>query len=96
MDEFTFKLSHPITDEEWNLITDAELERTNDIEFTTPSGKKVLFQKVKHGRWEPLVRTIGGERYVGDVCSVCGDWQDIGIHNYCPHCGARMDGDPDA
>ena len=47
MNEFKFKLSHPITAEEWNLITDAELEHTNIVEFTTPSGKTVPFQKVK-------------------------------------------------
>ena len=51
---------------------------------------------VKHGKWEPLVQTIDGARFVGDVCSECGWWKAMGVYNYCPHCGARMDGDPDA
>lgn len=47
---FTMQLNSPITDEQWNAITDAELEHSNEIEFTTPSGKKVVFRKVREGR----------------------------------------------
>ena len=42
---FQMELSSPITDEEWAIITDAELERTSEITFNTPSGKKVAFIK---------------------------------------------------
>lgn len=42
---FQMELSSPITDEEWAIITDAELERTSEITFNTPSGKKVVFIK---------------------------------------------------
>lgn len=57
----------------------------------TPNDKPVEYAQVKHGRWvhkygdgheEPAI--TGGE------CSICGY-----IHtatNYCPNCGARMDG----
>lgn len=44
---------------------------------------------VVHGRWSEE----DTERY---VCTVCGKWFFIdsgdGDMNYCPHCGAKMDG----
>lgn len=43
-------------------------------------------KKVEHGEW-----------INGLFCSVCGYLYDTGeyakIHNYCPNCGAKMDGD---
>ena len=55
---------------------------------------------VKHGRWiadkveafSPLTE----EPYLLDVlqCSVCGEYFDVSeARNYCPNCGARMDGE---
>lgn len=40
------------------------------------------FVPVRHGRWS------GGDY---DKCSVCGGLE-LGRTNYCPNCGARMDG----
>jgi len=48
---------------------------------------------IKHGRWkhEHLVST-GGGTYEVVRCSLCG-WQYPTFEtNFCPHCGARMDG----
>lgn len=50
---------------------------------------------VVHGRW------IEQEKYTFGVmydCSICGDRILDNGHswNYCPNCGARMDGDDDA
>lgn len=50
---------------------------------------------VVHGRW------IEQEKYTFGVmydCSICGDRILDNGHswNYCPNCGARMDGDSDA
>lgn len=50
---------------------------------------------VVHGRW------IEQEKYTFGVmydCSICGDRILDNGHswNYCPNCGARMDGDGDA
>lgn len=95
MDEFKMELNSPITDEQWNAITDAELEHSKEIEFTTPSGKKVLFQKVKHGEWMrgdkmkdyPRIPYKPWMTY----CSECGAMSII-LHNFCPDCGAVMDG----
>ena len=56
--------------------------------------------EVKHGRWilgivEPGYCTPGGNRPW--VCSECGEiksWRlDKPTENYCPNCGARMDGE---
>lgn len=44
-----------------------------------------------HGRWlnvEPAPHDLW---YA--TCSVCGDRQMIEVANYCPNCGARMDGE---
>lgn len=55
-------------------------------------------QLVKHGRWESPVSVGNGIKF----CSVCRNeayWDtDYGqqLFDYCPYCGARMDGDTDA
>jgi predicted RNA-binding Zn-ribbon protein involved in translation (DUF1610 family) len=45
--------------------------------------------EVKHGKWIP--------KGIADKCSVCGRWlvieQASADLNYCPHCGAKMDGE---
>ena len=48
-------------------------------------------EPVRHGRWER------GDNFK-PKCSVCGEfhlyaWPDHKKCNYCPNCGARMDGD---
>lgn len=48
---------------------------------------------VKHGRWsESILRSPDGSWKIrGFSCSVCGGLC-IGESNYCPNCGAKMDG----
>ena len=43
---------------------------------------------VRHGRW-----MFGGDGIV--ECSVCNETYDVNMlpRNYCPNCGAKMDGD---
>lgn len=38
-DKFTFTLKNPITDEQWDKITDADFEHTDRIWFETKNGK---------------------------------------------------------
>lgn len=45
MDNFEFTLHSPITDEEWDLLTDVNLDHTDNITFQTKNGKKVRFVK---------------------------------------------------
>ena len=82
--------------EEWDQITDVEFEKTNEIEFCTPKGNKVLFQKVRHGHWEHIPNTPEWR------CSICGyrisgfiernGFTPMGCNvNYCSRCGALMD-----
>lgn len=44
--EITMQLSHPLAEEQWDTITDADLEHTNSIWFHTKHGKVVEFVKV--------------------------------------------------
>ena len=59
--------------------------------------KSVDVEEVKHGEWiaKPSAhiskkgRVIHYDRY---KCSVCGVWNGRHKPNYCPKCGAKMDG----
>ena len=50
-DELTLTLSSPITEEEWDLISDVDFDHTDRIWFNTKHGKKVEFVKIP--RWIP-------------------------------------------
>lgn len=47
---------------------------------------------VRHGRWELKRHKLFGNSY-DYVCSACGCDYALAEYNYCPHCGAKMDGD---
>ena len=44
---------------------------------------------VRHGKW---VDDSNGIEGAWNYCSVCGE-QAIDLYDYCPNCGARMDGE---
>lgn len=44
-DSFEFTLHNPLTQEDWNKISDAELENTMSIMFQTPQGRQVKYIK---------------------------------------------------
>ena len=56
---------------------------------------------VVHGRWinEPPYLSVGGDYLKAQECSVCRSFyvsdghKPYSNHNYCPYCGANMDGD---
>jgi len=48
MNSFEFTLHSPITDEEWDMITDVNFDHTDSITFQTKNGKKVKFVKEGH------------------------------------------------
>lgn len=52
-------------------------------------------QEVRHGRWEDEVYTSWPLKIYGHKCSVCRAITPVseGKNNYCPNCGARMEGD---
>lgn len=95
------ELSSPISDEQWATITDAELERTSEITFETPSGRKVVFIKKRFGEWrdtQPNTHEFKKDA-LSRMCTACGKL--AGKHKYktyrfCPWCGAEMKEDTDA
>jgi len=44
-DSFEFTLHSPLTKEDWEKISDAELENTMSVTFQTPSGRQVKYIK---------------------------------------------------
>jgi len=45
-DTFEFTLNNPLTEEQWDTITDVDFDRTDRITFHTKHGKGVEFTKV--------------------------------------------------
>ena len=45
-DTFEFTLDNPLTEEQWDMITDVDFDRTDRITFHTKHGKEVEFAKV--------------------------------------------------
>lgn len=49
--------------------------------------------EIRHGKWEPRADCAGFVRCsVCHDCNIYDDWVDGNKWNYCPNCGARMDG----
>lgn len=45
-DTFEFTLNNPLTEEQWDMISDVDFDRTDRITFHTKHGKEVEFAKV--------------------------------------------------
>ena len=92
-DTFEFTLNNPLTEEQWDMIADVDMERTDNITFHTKHGKEVEFAKVRHGKWKKSGNW--GRVYKCDQCGSYLDFDGVnagrGSANYCPNCGARMD-----
>ena len=89
MDEMTLTLNSPITEEQWDALTDVDFDNTEEIYFHTKHGKEVYFVKQKIGKWMP--DATGWEF----CCSECGYSVMFGgeanTFKYCPECGAKME-----
>lgn len=46
-DSYEFTLHSPLTKEDWNKISDVELENTPSVTFQTPQGRQVRYIKCK-------------------------------------------------
>ena len=84
------------------LLEDIKAAAGNDIMGTMVAGTLTRFVKkqpaidaapVVYERWEPF----GGKYSSRKKCSCCGwDGQEwIKFYNFCPNCGAKMDGGND-
>lgn len=89
--ECELKLSNPLTEEEWDSLTDVDMEHTLSVEFTTKHGQTVRYIKERHGRWVDIPDRPEWDQ---KQCSLCGDIRCC-QGNYCPNCGATMDGGND-
>ena len=64
----------------------------DDVLAIIADEKTVDAVEVVHGRWEHKKHKLFGNTY-DYVCSVCGCDYALAEYNYCPNCGAKMDGD---
>lgn len=94
--EMKLMLNSPITEEQWDAITDVDFDHTSEIMFRTKHGKEVTFVKRPTGHWIEREETYGDLYYECSECKepfvlIDGTPQD-NLYNYCPNCGARMEG----
>ncbi len=90
-DEMALTLNSPLTDEQWDAITDVDFDRTDRIWFHTKHGKEVEFAKVV--RCKDCKYLPGKSRAYADDDPVetyihCGH---LGENGYCSF--AKMDDD---
>ena len=73
---------------QYNEAWQDALDRAEGAIFNLPSAQP----EQKKGKWIPH-EDEDGEHY-GDKCSECGEWyvMPYGKTNFCPNCGARMEG----
>ena len=100
-DEIKFTLHNPLTEEEWDMITDVDFDHTSEITFHTKHGKEVVFVKRKTGKWigyniekDGWKRTDGSPVFMS--CSECNGlvFNNGSSHwNFCPNCGSYNGGE---
>lgn len=87
------------TVEQNNELSATEANRLGWLKEMFQMTPTIEAEPVRHGRWieDRLVTTNGGT-YGVRRCSLCeAYYQDVGYGwDYCPECGARMDGDDNA
>ena len=67
------------------------MERARDSAEDAPAADVA---PVVHGRWETHPQHYGFDRCsVCHDCIIANDWADGLKWNYCPNCGAKMDGE---
>ena len=76
-DSFEFTLHNPLTEEDWNKISDAELDHTESITFQTPQGRQVRY--IKCDVLDKIRAEIQGLRNCSCSCSdgIIDDVEDI-------------------
>lgn len=75
----------------WNDITDQPI-----FEYIIEHTPTAYVKEVKRGRWETIPdysQALTAYRHICSECKIV--YKDIRPygHNYCPNCGAKMDGD---
>ena len=88
----TLTLNSPITEEQWDAITDVDFDNTDKIYFHTKHGKEVYFVKRKKGKWINHRNDNGHNIADCSKCKEAMQWFDDDIKpKFCPNCGAKME-----
>ena len=73
----TLELNSPITEEQWDMLTDVDFDHTPSVTFHTKHGKDVEFVKVvrcedcKHYKiWQLKADYTEDKRYKPSVCTI--------------------------
>lgn len=89
--EMKLMLNSPITEEQWDAITDIDFDHTSEVMFRTKHGKEIVFVKKKKGHW------MNDDGIF--ICSCCNSGYEeqptlMGkpMFEWCPVCGAKMEG----
>ena len=92
----TLTLNSPITEEQWDVLTDVDFDNTEEIYFHTKHGKEVYFVKRKTGKWLDAVLPNDNGGLPVEVCDQCNTFFPLaftgGGLKFCPNCGADMNG----
>lgn len=78
-DSFEFTLHSPLTKEDWNKISDAELENTMSITIQTPQGRQVKYIKCEtldniRAEIEKEIVPKNSDQYDNET-----KWQNLGL-----------------
>lgn len=80
--------ANALRDKVYHWIRDGEFVTLQDVRYAIENAPTVDAVEVSHGRWIELA--------FGELkCSACDIIQEDNAfpYNYCPNCGAKMDGD---
>ena len=93
------KMGSVIVEKEKKVLTMAKCFAGDHLRFVNgewrdDNGDAIEISRVRHGRW---IHTDLAAHWLGkDECSECTyhekDRSDLSHFNYCPNCGAKMDG----
>jgi len=90
MDEITLQLNSPLTDEQWDTITDVDFDHTDRITFHTKHGKEVDFVKFKPIKTNAdKIRQMTDEelaRYFKKYGAICPPTHKCYLDNSCEDC----------
>jgi len=85
-DTFEFTLNNPLTEEDWDMISDVDFDRTDRITFHTKHGKEVEFTKViqcKDCKHRYMDRGMGFCEKLDNMFYLFNDSEPIDADFYC-------------
>ncbi len=79
-----------------DYVVDGYAESRDDFEEYTKmvqTAPTIDAVSVVHGEWIFRREFVEDTPFTGYRCSNCNYWQGMGAWNFCPNCGAKMDGE---